>query len=171
MKRVWVRIRLGWVISWEVLMLPPLFPFSDGISMIYVCIHRANRFCPSHFHTHRSIIDPIPRSLDINRRNRPSLTIPVFSHVKALPILGRYAPSLNFFVLLGPSYGPKCLSTLVSPSFREKDDSSPPLQSSERDSRFEKKKSQNYTWRPKKPPSKLSLPRFPHPPFKVTIKP
>ena len=153
-------------------MLPPLFPFSDGISMIYVCIHRANRFCPSHFHTHRSIIDPIPRSLDINRRNRPSLTIPVFSHVKALPILGRYAPSLNFFVLLGPSYGPKCLSTLVSPSFHEKDDSSPPLRSSRRDSRFKKKKgSPNSTRRTQKPPGKLSFPHFPHPPFKVAIEP
>ncbi|RVW72066.1 hypothetical protein CK203_054790 [Vitis vinifera] len=38
-----------------------------------------------------------------------------------------------------PSYGPKRLSSLVSPSVRRKDDPSPPLRSSRRDSRFEKK--------------------------------
>ena len=47
----------------------PLISFSEEISMIYVCIRRANRFCPSHFHPHKLIADLIPRSLDISRRN------------------------------------------------------------------------------------------------------
>ena len=95
-----------------------------------------------------------------------------FSHVKISPILRRSAQTPTFSEPRGSSYGPKCLSSLVSPSVRRKDDPSPPLRSSCRDSRFEKKKlSQNSTRRPQKPPGKLSLPCFPHPPFKVMIKP
>ena len=150
----------------------PLLPFYDGICMIYVRVRRANRFRPSLFHPHRPIVDPIPRSLDIGRRNRPSPIFPVFSHVKFSPILRRSAQTPRFSEPRGPSYGPKRLSSLVSPSVRRKDDPSPPLRSSRRDSRFEKKKlSRNSTRRPQKPPGKLSLPCFPHPPFKVTIKP
>ena len=47
----------------------PLISFSEEISMIYVCIRRANRFCPSHFYLHRLIADLIPRLLDISHRN------------------------------------------------------------------------------------------------------
>ncbi|RVW19375.1 hypothetical protein CK203_044056 [Vitis vinifera] len=92
----------------------PLFPFYDGISMIYVRTCRANRFRPSHFHPDRPIVDRIPRS--------------------------RSAQTLTFSELRGPSYSQKRLSSLVSPSVRRKDDPSPPLRSSRRDSRFEKKK-------------------------------
>ena len=117
----------------------PLLPFYDGICMIYVRVRRANRFRPSLFHPHRPIVDPIPRSLDISRRNRPSPIFPVFSHVKISPILRRSAQTPTFSEPRGPSYGPKRLSSLISPSVRRKDDPSPPLRSSRRDSRFEKK--------------------------------
>ena len=150
----------------------PLFPFYDGISMIYVRTCRANRFRPSHFHPDRPIVDRMPRSSAISRRNRSSSIFPVFSHVKVSPILRRSAQTLTFFELRGPSYSQKRLSSLVSPSVRRKDDPSPPLRSSRRDSRFEKKKgSPNSTRRAQKPPGKLSFPHFPHPPFKVAIKP
>ena len=60
--------------------------------------------------------------------------------MKVSPILRRSAQTLTFFELRGPSYSQKRLSSLVSPSVRRKDDPSPPLRSSRRDSRFEKKK-------------------------------
>ncbi|KAL6311358.1 hypothetical protein AAG906_036901 [Vitis piasezkii] len=91
----------------------PLFPFYDGISTIYVRTCRANRFRPSHFHPDRPIVDRTSRSSAISRRS---------------------AQTLTFSELRGPSYGPKRLSSLVSPSVRRKDDPSPPLRSSRRDS-------------------------------------
>ena len=114
----------------------PLLPFYDGVCMIFVHIRRANRFHPSLFHPHRPIVDPFPRSLDISCRNRPSPIFPVFSHLK---ISRRSAQTPTFSEPRGPSYGPKRLSSLVSPSVRRKDDPSPPLRFSRRDSRFEKK--------------------------------
>ena len=113
--------------SWEVLVLHPFF--FDDISMIYVCTCCANRFRPSHFHPDWPIVDPIPRSLYINRRNRSSPIFPIFSHMKVPSILGWLSHMQTFFEPRGPSYGPKRLSSIVFPSVRWKDDPSPPLRS------------------------------------------
>ena len=91
--------------------------------------------------------------------------------MKFSPILRRSAQTPSFSEPRGRSYGPKRLSSLVSPSVRRKDDSSPPLRSSRRDSPLEKKIVPKIYPKAEKPLGKLSLPCFPHPPFKVTIKP
>ena len=150
----------------------PLFHFLDGISMIYVRACRANRFRPSHFHPDRPIVDRMPRSSAISRRNRSSSIFPVFSHVKVSPILGRSAQTLTFSELRGPSYGPKRLSSLVSPFVRRKDDPSPPLRSSRRDSRFEKKKGPQTPpeW-PKNHPANSRFHISPIPPLKWRSNP
>ena len=97
---------------------------------------------------------------------------PVFSHVKVSPILGRSAQTLTFSELRGPSYGPKRLSSLVPPSVRRKDDPSPPLRSSRRDSRFEKKKGPQTPpeW-PKNHPANSRFHISPIPPLKWRSNP
>ena len=64
--------------------------------MIYVrtC---ANRFCIFRFHLGRPIVNPIPRSSDINYRNRSSTIFPIFSHMKVPPILGLSSQTLTFY--------------------------------------------------------------------------
>ena len=140
--------------------------------MIYVRTCRANRFRPSHFHPDRPIVDRMPRSSAISRRNRSSPIFPVFPHVKVSPILRRSAQTLTFSELRGPSYSQKRLSSLVSPSVRRKDDPSPPLRSSRRDSRFEKKKGPQTPpeW-PKNHPANSRFHISPIPPLKWRSNP
>ena len=170
--RTWEMKQSMFFPSIDLLGSPRVAPFFfDDISMIYVCTCCANRFRPSHFHPDWPIVDPIPRSLYINRRNWSSPIFPIFSHMKVLSILGWLSHMRTFFEPRGPSYGPKLLSSIVFPFVHRKDDPSPPLRSHVETRGLKKKLFPNSTRRPQKPHDKLSLPHFLHPPFKVTIKP